>query len=113
MKQFDPAPIKQAFRTQTSSKANFIDKGKGKFWDKGQGQGRGRGRGLIGNFGHDDHGEGTSRGRGRGRPLSQVQCYHCRSYGHTSKYCRKKQIEESRETTLLHERKLSRMTPCL
>jgi len=103
LKQFDSPQVDQAFQTQASSRTNSNDKGKSKLVWKGKWQGKGRGRGYNKDHGQDNSGEGTSKGRGRGRPLSQTQCYHCQGYGHTIKFCRRKQAEENRDSTFMHE----------
>ena len=91
LKQFDISPIDQAFQTHVS-----IDRDKTKFSERR----RGSNEEPI----HEEHGESSSRGRGRGRPLSQVQCYHCQRYGHTIKFCRKKQAEErNNNSNFMHE----------
>ncbi|XP_077239780.1 uncharacterized protein LOC143880693 [Tasmannia lanceolata] len=93
MKQFDSSPLEQAFQTQVSFRGDSSGREMNSF------RGRGRNGGGRNQENEKDESGPSTRGRVRGRPLSQIQYYHC--YGHTMKYCKKKLAEES---SFMHEK---------
>lgn len=67
LKQFDTQSFEHAFQTQSNNQNSPTEK----------------------QFNQNNH----VKGKGRGRPLSQVQCFHTKRYGHTIKFCRERLAE--------------------
>ena len=44
-----------------------------------------------------------TKGRGGGRLFSQTQCKFCQRFGHTFKLCRKRIVEEGKNSSLMHQ----------
>ncbi|XP_020678606.2 uncharacterized protein LOC110096826 [Dendrobium catenatum] len=131
MKQYDSTPLEEAFQTQVALRGNFKG-GRGRGFGRGRGS-FGRGRGSYGTRGRGRVGRGEStqsdggevqggthgdgegaRGRGhgfrgRGRSnLANIKCHFCKRYGHTYRYCWKRQESEEANADLVQEKEVEK-----
>ncbi|KAI0519880.1 hypothetical protein KFK09_007341 [Dendrobium nobile] len=124
MKQYDSTPHEEAFQTQVALRGNFKG-GFGRGFGRGRGSygTRGRGRAGRGESTQSDGGEvqgGTqgdgegARGRGhgfrgRGRSnLANIKCHFCKRYGHTYRFCWKRQESEEANAYLVQEKEVEK-----
>ncbi|KAJ0522113.1 putative RNA-directed DNA polymerase [Helianthus annuus] len=76
LKQYDEAPMEQAFQVQNSERSRQLR--------------------------YENNGRG--RGRGRGRTSGQIRCYNCQKLGHTACFCNQRRDENERmNNALMHE----------
>ncbi|GAV61765.1 UBN2 domain-containing protein [Cephalotus follicularis] len=116
MNQFDAPPLEHAFQSQVLSHGgSFRGRGRGRHSTRGRGRGKKQERrkdyeGEQGGFSTNrnesssSRGRGRVRGRGQGRSLSQVQCYNCHNYGHTSRFCKKNIADGNKESNFMHKK---------